>query len=496
MELSKENWEEILLHIKEKLDMFDIAFQTWLKPLRINRLERDNIYIIAADKNSADIVVEKYYYHIKDELISFTGNQNINLIIDSIDMKDITNEKTNDAQKPEPSFEFESDKKEDLKEVSSESVYYNTPSNNNLFINKLNYNYISANLNENYTFDTFVTGNNNSLATAAAKAVAKSPGTQYNPLFIYGGVGLGKTHLMQSIAHYILSRNPNKKVLYITSEFFTNDLIDAIGQSGNFTIRNFREKYRSNDVLLIDDIQFIIGKESTQEEFFHTFNTLYQNKKQIVISSDRPPKEMKTLEDRIKSRFSQGLIIDITPPDYEMRVAILKKKQIQEDIILDDKVIEYIANHITANVRELEGALTRVIAFSKIDNCDIDISFVTEILKDMIDNESKTIITPQKIVNVVAKHYKIDTHDIIGPNRTQEVSEARHICMYLIKELLPDMKLEVIAAFMTRKSHGSVVHGIRNITQKLSEERENQFEGDYSYTKTINILTKQINEDN
>lgn len=466
MELSREDWNTILLNIKTKLDLFDITFQTWLQPLRINKIISDNIYISAADKNSAEIVAEKYYDILKNELILFTNNQNINLIIESAEF--------------------------DLIKHESESI--NLPENNyNFDTNNLHYNYIAANLNENYTFDTFVTGNNNSLASAAAKAVAKSPGQQYNPLFIYGGVGLGKTHLMQSIAHYILSKDPSKKVLYITSEFFTNDLIDAIGQSNNSSIKEFREKYRSNDVLLIDDIQFIIGKESTQEEFFHTFNTLYQNKKQIVISSDRPPKEMKTLEDRIKSRFSQGLITDIMPPDYEMRVAILKKKQEQEGLILDDNVIEYIADNITANVRELEGALTRIIAFSKIEQCEIDINFVYEMLKDIIDKKNQNTITPQKIINVVAKNYRILPSDITGSRRTQPIVEARRISMYLIRNLMPDMKMTAIADFMGMKTHSSIVAGTNDISEQLKKE-DGMFENEKLLTKTINNLIKQITE--
>lgn len=481
MELSREDWEQILLNIKNKMDLFDITFQTWLKPLRISKIEKDTVYILAADKNSADIVMEKYYNELKEELISFANNPSLNLMIDSIETDHVTND-------------TETDDDLDINTLNEYDSDFFTSGNH--YINKLNYNYVAANLNENYTFDTFVTGNNNSLATAAAKAVAKAPGEKFNPLFIYGGVGLGKTHLMQSIAHYILSKDPTKKVLYITSEFFTNDLIDAIGQSNNSSIKEFRDKYRSNDVLLIDDIQFIIGKESTQEEFFHTFNTLYQNKKQIVISSDRPPKEMKTLEDRIKSRFSQGLITDIIPPDYEMRVAILKKKQEQENLVLDDKVIEYIANNITANVRELEGALTRVIAFSRIDHCEIDVDFVSETLKDMIDKENNNVITPQKIVNIVARHYQISPADITGKSRKQPIATARQISVYLIRNLVPDMKTEVIAEFIGLKSHSSVVAGTDNIVSKLKEEEDNKFENEKLFTMTINLLTKQIKEVN
>ena len=272
----------------------------------------------------------------------------------------------------------------------------------------------NANLNPKYTFDTFVVGANNNLAHAASLAVAESPGEIYNPLFIYGGVGLGKTHLMHSIAHFILKNNPNAKVLYVTSEKFTNELIDAIRNKNNITTTEFREKYRNNDVLLIDDIQFIIGKESTQEEFFHTFNELHEAKKQIIISSDKPPKEIETLEERLRSRFEWGLTVDIQSPDYETRMAILRKKEEMEGYNIDNEVIKYIATNIKSNIRELEGALTKIVALSKLNNLEITTSLAEEALKDLISPNAAREITPDLILQIVSDHLNIQSIDILG----------------------------------------------------------------------------------
>lgn len=470
MEISRQDWDTILYRVKTKMELFDIIFETWLKPLLVKKIENNSIYISAADESCAQIVTEKYYKNLKEEICDYFDNKEIELIIEATD-KTVDNDYN--------AFTDENDLLSDDDEIKNEKNFC------------INYNYLAANLNENYTFESFVTGNNNSFACAAAKAVAKEPGKEYNPLFIYGGVGLGKTHLMQSIAHYVLRKDPTKKVLYITSEFFTNDLIDAIGKNNNASISQFREKYRNNDVLLIDDIQFIIDKEGIQDEFFHTFNTLYQNHKQIVISSDRPPKELKTLNERITSRFSQGLIADIIPPDYEMRVAILKKKEEQEGIFIDDEVLKYIASNITANVRELEGALTKVIAFSNIEKCEITIEFAKTILKDLLNSKDIDDITPQKIISVVAKHFKIAPTEITGKSRTQSIADARHIATYLIKTLLPDMKMTAIAKFMNKKTHTTILASSNNIENKLKLE-ENKM--DKPLTKTIDLLINQINE--
>ena len=278
-----------------------------------------------------------------------------------------------------------------------------------------------AHLNPKYTFDTFVVGSNNKFAQAAALAVAESPGDTYNPLFIYGGAGLGKTHLMHSIAHFIIDHDENSKVLYVTSEEFTNELIETIRNGNNSAMTKFREKYRNIDVLLVDDIQFIIGKESTQEEFFHTFNSLHSAKKQIIISSDKPPKDMEILEERFRSRFEWGLIADITLPDYETRMAILHKKEEMDGYDINEEVIKYIANNIKSNIRELEGAINKVMAFAKLEKKEVTLELAEQALKDIISPDEKKVITPDYIISMVAEHFDVTVDDLCGNKRNSKI---------------------------------------------------------------------------
>jgi chromosomal replication initiator protein len=338
-------------------------------------------------------------------------------------------------------------------------------------------------LNARYTFDTFVVGGNNEFARAAALAVAENPGEIYNPLFIYGGVGLGKTHLMHSIAHFVLNQNPDTKVLYVTSEKFTNELIDAIQKK---TTTQFREKYRSIDILLIDDIQFIIGKESTQEEFFHTFNTLHESKKQIIISSDRPPKEMLTLEDRLRSRFEHGLMADIQPPDYETRMAILKKKEELDGYKIDEEVLRYIADNIKSNIRELEGAVTKIVAFSRLKKRELNIQLAEEALKDIISPNEKKVITPELIVEVVSEHYNITPSDIYSKDKSRNVSYPRQIVMYLCRRLT-DLSVTEIGKTLGNRDHSTVLHGFDKVNNDIKK--------DSSLHNTIDVLIKKINPD-
>ena len=327
-------------------------------------------------------------------------------------------------------------------------------------------------------------GKNNNLAHAASLAVAESPGEIYNPLFIYGGVGLGKTHLMHSIAHFILKNNPNSKILYVTSEKFTNELIDAIRNKNNISTTEFREKYRNNDVLLIDDIQFIIGKESTQEEFFHTFNALYEAKKQIIISSDRPPKEIETLEERLRSRFEWGLTVDIQPPDYETRMAILRKKEELEGYNIDNEVIKYIASNVKSNIRELEGALTKIVAFSKLNKREINTALAEEALKDLISPNSVTEVTPELIIKVVSEHFGITPGDIVAQKRSKELVFARQIAMYLCGNMTNE-SLQNIGKALGGRDHTTIIHGTKKIVSTL--------EKDETLRNTIDILKKKIN---
>jgi chromosomal replication initiator protein len=334
-----------------------------------------------------------------------------------------------------------------------------------------NINYEQANLNPKYKFDTFVVGSNNKLAHSASLAVAESPGQVYNPLYIYGGAGLGKTHLMHSIGHFILEQNSNMKVLYVTSENFTNEVIDCIRSGDAIKMNKFREKYRTVDVLLIDDVQFIIGKESTQEEFFHTFNTLHSAGKQIILSSDKPPKDMETLEERFRSRFEWGLIADIQPPDYETRMAILKKNAEIYHKEIDDEVLNYIAENIKSNIRELEGAFNKIIAFSKLNKVDINIAYAEEALKDVIYPDTPKEITPSLIIDVVAEHFGVNPEDITSKKRNSEFVVPRQVVMYLCRTLT-DTSLTNIGKILGKKDHTTVIHGINKITDEITTNED------------------------
>ena len=325
-----------------------------------------------------------------------------------------------------------------------------------------NINYENANLNSKYKFDTFVVGSNNKFAHSAALAVAESPGEAYNPLYLYGGAGLGKTHLMHSIGHFVLEQNPNTKVLYVTSEQFTNEVIESIRSGNAAAMTKLREKYRTVDVLLIDDVQFIIGKESTQEEFFHTFNVLHSAGKQIILSSDKPPKEMETLEERFRSRFEWGLIADIQPPDYETRMAILRKNAETYDKEIDDEIIKYIATNIKSNIRELEGALNKVMANARLNKKELTLALAEDALKDVIYPDQVREVTPQLIIDVVSEHFNVSKDDITSKKRNSEYVMPRQIIMYLCKEMT-DLSLQNIGNLLSKKDHTTVIHGINKI---------------------------------
>ncbi len=323
-------------------------------------------------------------------------------------------------------------------------------------------------LNPKYTFDTFVVGNSNRFAHAASLAVAESPAKAYNPLFLYGGVGLGKTHLMHAIGHFILSQNSSLKVLYVSSEKFTNELINAIKDDKN---EEFRNKYRNIDVLLIDDIQFIGGKERTQEEFFHTFNALYEANKQIILSSDKPPKDITTLEERLRSRFEWGLIADIQPPDLETRIAILRKKAQLENLEVSNDIMVFIADNIASNIRELEGALNRVIAYSSLTQNEISVELATEALKDILSANKAKIIDSNSIKETVARYYNIRLDEFKSKKRNREISYPRQIAMYLCRELT-DMSLPKIGEEFGGRDHTTVIHAFDKITDDVETNPE------------------------
>ena len=456
MELIQSKWDEILEYIKNEYNLSDISFNTWIKPLKFHSVENNKVIIIIPfdQSHSKNYISSKYSLPIKVSITEVTGMEyDVEFILE--------------------------------KDASSEDTLIN-----NNIINTPEYE--NTNLNHTYTFDTFVVGSNNRFAQSAALAVAESPGETYNPLFIYGGVGLGKTHLMHAIANYIISENPGKKVLYVTSEQFTNDIIDAL-RNGNSSqnaeaMSKFRDKYRNIDVLLVDDIQFIIGKERTQEEFFHTFNQLHEQNKQIIISSDKPPKEMEVLEERYRSRFAWGLIEDIQQPDYETRMAILKKKkeklnkEYKESI--SDEVIDYIANNVTSNVRELEGALNKLIMFSKLENRDIDLSLAKEALKDVISPIEPIKITPEYILEVVCDQFNISPDDVCSKKRNAEIVLPRQIIMYLCRKYTDAPQIK-IALLCGKKDHTTVIHAEEKIKELIDVDE---------YTKnTIETIIKKIN---
>ena len=314
-------------------------------------------------------------------------------------------------------------------------------------------------------------GSNNKFAHSAALAVAESPGEAYNPLYLYGGAGLGKTHLMHSIGHFVLEQNPNMKVLYVTSEQFTNEVIESIRSGNAAAMTKLREKYRTVDVLLIDDVQFIIGKESTQEEFFHTFNVLHSAGKQIILSSDKPPKEMETLDERFRSRFEWGLIADIQPPDYETRMAILRKNAETYDKEIDDEIIKYIATNIKSNIRELEGALNKVMANARLNKKELTLALAEDALKDVIYPDQVREITPALIIDVVAEHFNVPKEEITSKKRNSEYVLPRQIIMYLCRNMI-DMSQQSIANLLSKKDHTTIIHGIKKIDEKLATDED------------------------
>ncbi len=448
-----EKWDEILKTVKTEYDLSEVAFNTWLKPLKVYEVEGNVVTILVPSEQTVliNVITKKYKLPLQVTIGEITGMDDCEIrfiLPENIPEKKIASY-NNNGEHPQQDQRFE-----------------------------------EARLNPKYTFDTFIVGSNNKFAQAAALAVAESPGDTYNPLFIYGGAGLGKTHLMHSIAHYIIEHDQNSKVLYVTSEEFTNELIDAIRNGNNATMSKFRDKYRNIDVLLVDDIQFIIGKESTQEEFFHTFNSLHSAKKQIIISSDKPPKDMEILEERFRSRFEWGLIADITIPDYETRMAILHKKEELEGCHISDEVIQYIATNIKSNIRELEGAFNKVMASSKLEQKEVDMDLALHALKDIVSPDEKKIITPEYIISVVSDFFNVTPSDLAGNKRNSKVVVPRQISMYLCRELI-DTSLKAIGKQLGNRDHTTVMHGIEKI--------ENELRYDMNLVKTVDTLKKKIN---
>jgi len=439
-------WEKTLNIIKGELT--EVSFNTWIKSAVPLSITEDTIKLGVPNDFTKEILDTRYKELLINaiKLIS-TKRYNIEFTIASEEA--VTVEKS------------ESDSKNNV-QATDEMI---------------------ATLNPKYTFDSFVIGNSNRFAHAASLAVAESPAKAYNPLFIYGGVGLGKTHLMHAIGHFILLANPRAKVVYVSSEKFTNELINSIKDDTNV---EFRNKYRNVDVLLIDDIQFIAGKERTQEEFFHTFNALHEANKQIILSSDRPPKEIPTLEDRLRSRFEWGLIADIQPPDFETRIAILKKKADVEKLDIPNEVMVYIASQIKSNIRELEGALIRIVAYSSLTNREISVDLASEALKDIISNKKTRQINIPYIQETVAAYYNLRVEDLKSQRRTRNVAFPRQIAMYLSRKLT-DMSLPKIGEEFGGRDHTTVIHAYEKISDCLQKDESLQI--------TVNDLSKKISQD-
>ncbi len=435
-------WDKILKLIEPEVT--EIAFTTWFKDIR--PISADNEFITLSVSNDLILssIKRRYFDLIKNAVSAVLGDKyDINIVIG--DNYDIVNNHL---------------------EHNYHASQVNT--NDNFYINP------------RYTFETFVVGNSNHFAHAAAVAVAEAPAQTYNPLFLYGDSGLGKTHLMQAIANYAKKMNPDAKIVYISSEKFTTELIAAISTR---TTEQFRSRYRNADILLIDDIQFLAGKEMAQEEFFHTFNELHNANKQIVITSDRLPREINTLEDRLRTRFEWGLMGDIKPPDYETRIAILQKKAMQDSVEVPYDVYCYMADSIKSNIRELEGALTRIISYSKITGRKIDLELAEEALSTVIEQKGVIRITAKSINETVSKYYNIPIEDIKGKRKTQDIADARQVAMYLCRTLT-DMSFVVIGKEYGGRHYTTVMHAVDNIEESIKNNSE--------VAQAVETMTKQL----
>lgn len=442
-----ETWDKVLKILKVEI-MSEVSYNTWILGLKPIGIKNGVFMIDVPNELTLDIITQRYKLLFK-EAIKHVLNQEINVecVVGGL-------------------------VKEKDEELSIKEEKKNVPQNTDTY----------GILNSKYTFESFVIGNSNRFAHAASVAVAESPANAYNPLFLYGGVGLGKTHLMHAIGHHIKENNPSAKVVYVSSEKFTNELINSIRYDKNL---DFRNKYRGVDVLLVDDIQFIAGKESTQEEFFHTFNELYEARKQIIISSDRPPNEIPTLEDRLRTRFAWGLQADIQAPDFETRIAILKKKAEIEKYVVSSDVMVYIATKIKSNIRELEGALIRVMAYSSLtNNKNITVDLAAEALKDIISSSQTKNITIDLIQDVVANYYNLSIQELKSQRRTRNVAYPRQIAMYLSRKMT-DMSLPKIGDEFGGRDHTTVIHAYEKISGAVKT--------DDSLTNAIKIITKKIN---
>lgn len=451
-----ESFSEVLNLVKEncRVNLSDVAFNCWIKPIEPVKLSNSNAFIYVSTSFHKDILEKQYIGRLKECFAEVLGFD-INIVIQTDeDMKAEIDPQNKSELSSIPTDVLKSDESDDLNRVLD---FMETQQN------ELNESFKNGNY--DYTFDTFIVGSSNNFAYAACKAVAQKNSSAYNPLFIHGPSGLGKTHLLCAIKHEFAKNNPNANIIYINSETFTNELITAIG---NKSISQFHNKYRKADILLMDDIQFIAGKESTQEEFFHTFNELHQVGKQIVLTSDRPPKDIKTLEDRLKSRFEWGLLTDISLPDFETRIAIIKRKAELLNITIPDDVAQFIANKLKNNIRQLEGAVKKIKAYKYLAGSNPSISVAQTVIKEILNDNQPTPVTVEKIIEEVAKTYSVTPEDIRSTKRAAQISMARQVSIYVVREIT-QMSQSAIGEEFGGRDHATIVYAIQKV-QKIIEK--------------------------
>ena len=454
---------EIWVRCKDKLkeSFNEKVFNVWIKPIMPLEVT-DTYYKVAVKNDFFKTMLEENYAQVIEGVLAGIMSKNIKLIIETMD----NGSSGSEAAEEMPAVPA----KREQQQLFNENTSVQQPD--------------ESNLNPKYVFETFVIGNSNRFAHAAAQAVANDPAHAYNPLFLYGGVGLGKTHLMHAIGNRIKQNNPSMKVLYTSSEKFTNEIINSIQ---NKTTEAFRQKYRNIDCLIIDDIQFLKGKEQTQVEFFHTFNALKDADKQIIISSDRPPREIETLEDRLRSRFDQGLTADIQTPDLETRMAILRTKAASDNIVLPTEVITLLATNIATNIREIEGAFNKIVAYTSLMHMPITVETAQKVLSDMGNDIKTRTITYEGIIKVVADHYNVKQDELFNKKRTQNIAFPRQVAMYLCRELA-NIPLKSIGQCMGNRDHTTIMHGCDKIEQELQNSQTTQ--------KAIEILKKKLQPGN
>ena len=457
------SFDEVKETVRRNCNMTDISYDTWIDPLTFLTFRDGMVYLLLPTDNGIQQTYLNTYY------IDFFRVTISELLGEKVDVSFLMPKESQSTT----GIKVKDASPETASSVSEEEMISRSSSD-------------TATLNNKYRFETFVVGNNNKFAHSAALAVAESPGQAYNPLFLYGGPGLGKTHLMHSIGHFIAEENPGKKIMYVTSENFTNEVINSIRSGKQEVITKFREKYRTVDVLLLDDVQFVIGKESTQEEFFHTFNELHQAGKQIVLSSDKPPRQMETLDERFRSRFEMGLIADIQAPDYETKMAILKKLGDSYPFFIEDEAYAYVADNIKSNIRELEGAFNLIIAHFRLHNIEhMTEAEAKEALKDFLHPDLNRVITYKKVIDTVCEHYNVSNAELSSKKRSAEIVLPRKVAMYLCRKYVPNNSYKEIGRMLGGRDHTTVISGEESVVNLLKTDAE--------LARTVDILVKKLN---